>query len=328
MIHDVVPDGLCPLGSANLAHRPLTSTDDECDPTAGKAPSAPYTTVDEQGNGTYDITWDKSTFPELAKIDPSDRRQLTFWTRTRENYQEGFANAAPVLSRDSVSNNVDTSGIDWVRCAPNDALCTGAGTKIDHDEIDGVEDYDVSGSGKAATGPIILKQVAATYPASGNCNSLVAADYGKSVPVYGPGDQVCWKLRLDFPRDLDTSSQDVFDILPGGIDYVTGTQQATANNTVHIGGFDTSDTGSAALVDRRRRNGCRRRWQGLRGHHQDHRGLAPRSPLRRRRGQPAEVLLPQHRRSGVHAARPGRLRAQDPRALPAQGCPAGQRRDG
>ncbi|WP_395690404.1 isopeptide-forming domain-containing fimbrial protein [Nocardioides sp.] len=241
VIHDVSPNGLCPLGATNLTHDP-TAQDAECDPVAGKDPSSPYTTVEEQGNGTFDMTWDKSTFPSLAKIQPSDTRQLTFWTRTRTNYQGGFQNTTPVLSRDAVHNDIDTHGEDWIRCtAPNSPDCQpGSGTKIDADEADGTTDYDVSGSGKAATGPTILKTVADVYPGSGDCND---ATYGKTVPLYGPGDFVCWKLRLDFPDNLDTTSQDVFDILPSGVDYVPGTWQTTAANDVPVGAIDTSTAG-------------------------------------------------------------------------------------
>lgn len=239
VIHDVVPDGLCPLGTSNLTFDP-SGTDSECAPVGGKEPSAPYTTVAEQAVGTFDITWDKTTFPELAKIDPSDIRQLTFWTRTRTSYQQDFDDATPVLSNDAVRNDIDTTGTDWVRCDSGDPFCTGAGTKIDHTEPDGEPDTDVSGSGKAATGPIILKQVADEYPADGNCNN---ATYGKNVPSYGPGDLVCWKLRLDFPTKLDTSSQDVFDVLPAGIEYVDHSWQVTADNDVPVGTIDSATAG-------------------------------------------------------------------------------------
>jgi fimbrial isopeptide formation D2 family protein/uncharacterized repeat protein (TIGR01451 family) len=242
-IRDVVPNGLCPLGPANLEHTPPASQA-ECDHLAAKDPSDPYTTVVEQSDGTYVITWDKTTMASLAHIKPSNTRQLTFWTRTRDHYQSSFADAAPILSKDSVSNAIDTTGTDWVRCtgAVQDCVTT-SGAKIAHDEIDGQPDLDVSGSGKAASGPTILKQVAASYPASGNCNDLAAAAYGKTVPVYGPGDQVCWKLRLDFPSKLNTTSQDVFDILPVGLTYVPGTSQTTSNNSLPVGAIDPSVAG-------------------------------------------------------------------------------------
>ena len=161
-IHDVVPDGLCPLGPVNETHN--TSGDDsECDPVAGKDPSQPYTTVQEQPNGSYDITWDKTTFPALSHLDPSQTLQLTFWTRTRTNYQENFTAAGPVLSKDAVTNNIDTNADSFVRCAPSNPNCEtpAPGTKINSDWHDGDQVLDVSGSGKAASGPVLEKLVLA-----------------------------------------------------------------------------------------------------------------------------------------------------------------------
>lgn len=245
VITDVVPNGLCPLGGFNLTTG-NSASDAECDPVGGKGPSQTFTSVDEQPNGTFVVVWDKTTFGALAQVSPSDTLSLSFWTRTRQNYQAGFADSTPVLSQDAVTNNISTQGLDFVRCAPADPTCTGGGAKIDHDEIDGTLDYDVSGSGKAASGPIILKTVAATYPASGDCNDLGAASYGKTLPMYGPGDFVCWKLRLDFPAGTDTKSQDVFDVLPQSIDYVPGSWQTVpgvGHNTVPVGGIDTTIPG-------------------------------------------------------------------------------------
>jgi uncharacterized repeat protein (TIGR01451 family)/fimbrial isopeptide formation D2 family protein len=237
VVRDTVPNGLCPLGTINHSTG-NDASDAECAPTAGKLPNHAYTAVTEQSDGTFAVVWDESTWPALAHLAPSDTRQLTFWTRTRTSYQSGFADSTPVLSRDAVTNDIATEGLDWVRCAPADPSCTGTGTKIWHTETDGELDLDVSQSGKAATGPAILKQVAATYPASGDCHDLAAADYGKTVPAYGPGDLVCWKLRLTFPSHLDTFSQDVFDVLPRSLTYVPGSWHETVNNTLEIGAFD------------------------------------------------------------------------------------------
>lgn len=241
-IHDVVPNGLCPLGPENYAHE-ASGEDSECAPVSGKNPSQPYTSVAEQVDGTYDIVWDKTTFPTLARIQPSGTRQLTFWTRTRENYQKDFAASTPILSRDSVSNAIDTFGADYVRCTGPTPDCSAGGEKIDHEEPEGEDDYDVSGSGKQATGPVLEKTVAAKYPASHDCNELSAAEYGKTLPLYGPDDMVCWKLRIAFPKYLDTQSIDVFDILPNGIEYVGGSWQFTPANSVPVESFEESADG-------------------------------------------------------------------------------------
>ncbi len=242
-IHDVVPNGLCPLGPVNYTHE--TSGDDsECAPLAGHEPSQPYTSVAEQPDGAYDIEWDKSTYPGLNRIQPNGTLQLTFWTRTRDNYQSNYEDSTPVLSRDSVSNAIDTAGADYTRCSGGGAPdCSEGGTPIYHQEAEGVDDTDVSGSGKSATGPVLEKTVAANYPASGDCNDLEAAEYGKAVALYGPGDMACWKLRIAFPQHLDTQSIDVFDILPNTIEYVAGSWQATPADTVPVGSFEESSDG-------------------------------------------------------------------------------------
>lgn len=247
VVRDTVPDGLCPLGTTNLTTG-NSSTDAECAPTAGKLPSQPYTSVTEQSDGTFAIVWDESTWPALAHLAPSATRQLTFWTRTRTAYQQNFADATPVLSRDAVTNDIATEGEDWVRCAPADPSCTGSGTKIWHTETDGELDFDVSASGKAAEGPAILKTVAPALPASGRCEDVAAADWGRTVPAYGPGDVVCWKLRLTFPTRLDTHSQNVYDLLPKSLSYVAGSWRATALNDVVIGAFDDTADDTAGRL--------------------------------------------------------------------------------
>ncbi len=266
-IVDTVPNGLCPLGAAN--HETVgvgrTSANDECDPVPGRGPtlepegSAPYADVTEQADGTFRVVWNKDTVPELAHVKPSETRRITFVTRTREDYQRDFDASTPVLSMDSVENRIAVQGVDWVRCssAPNDCVGAGVGTKIWHQETDGELDFDVSKSGKAASGPQLVKQVAAVFPGNGQCHQLAAAQYGKTLPVYGPGDQVCWKLRIEFPEHLDTRSQDVFDLLPNGLTYVAGSARTTAANTVAVSAPDASvdgrirwEIGDEDLIDR------------------------------------------------------------------------------
>ena len=200
----------------------------------------PYTTVAEQGNGTFDITWDKATVPDsLEKIQPSGTRQLTFWTRTRTHYQSNFTNTTPVLSRDSVTNNIDTEGFDWVRCAPTTRTAPVAARRSTTTRPTATLDFDVSGSGQGRERPDHRQAGRTTsYPGSGDCN---AATYGKNVPTYGPGDYVCWKLRLVFPANLDTRQ-------PGRLRHPAERSSPTCraagsprrNNTVHIGAIDTA----------------------------------------------------------------------------------------
>ena len=247
-IHDVLPNGLCPLGAKN--YEDASDQQAECAADLSHAPSDDYTTNVERGDGAYDITWNKATVPAFTHLKPNDTGTITFWSRTRENYQSNFIDTTPVLSNDAVTNTVPASGTtanSFVRCEGGNPDCTtpAPGTKIWTQWTDGDPVIDATGSGKAASGPSIEKTVAATYPGA-DCNDLPAASYGKTVPVYGPGDQVCWKLKLVFPSNLDTSSQDVFDILPSNIDYVPGSWQTVpgpGHNTVPVGAIDTSQAG-------------------------------------------------------------------------------------
>ncbi|HEX3738060.1 MAG TPA: isopeptide-forming domain-containing fimbrial protein [Solirubrobacterales bacterium] len=248
VIHDTIPNGLCPLGPENYAHNPI-GDDSECAPVAGKDPSEPYTSVTEQPDGTYAVTWDKATFPALAHLLPDATEEMTFWTRTRTNYQHEYQDAGPVLSHDAVTNEIQTEGEAFVRCERSNPDCTtpSPGDKINSDWHDGDKVYDVSTSGKEAAGPVLEKMVAAHYPASGDCSELGPAAYGKTVPTYGPGDYVCWKLQVVFPAKLDTHSLNVYDLLPHGIEYVAGSWQATTANTIPTEAF-TSNEGRLGWV--------------------------------------------------------------------------------
>ena len=231
---DTLPDGLCPLGTENLTRVPRSGTDGECDPVAGTEPSAPYTSVAEQADGTYRIAWDQSTAPVLAHLEPSETVTLSFPTRTRTNYQENFEDATPILSNDGVDNAVSVLGTDYIRLAD--------GERIDHDEIDGEDDPDVSGASQSAVGPYLDKQVATPGPANPDCQTQT---YIQGIAeTFTAGDRVCWKLRVTFPDRLDTGVVRVGDYLPDGAEYEPGSAQVTAANTVPIVAFD--DSGATA----------------------------------------------------------------------------------
>ncbi|MBJ7471002.1 MAG: DUF11 domain-containing protein [Solirubrobacteraceae bacterium] len=211
-VTDTVPDGLCPIGSANFANTP-SGSDSECDPVGGRTPSAPYTSAVEQSNGSYTVTWNSSTDAALAMLQPSTVHTISFPTRTRSNFQEAFADAGPILAGDTVSNTVATSGTANVICAPGAPDCSGAGTPIDHDGALATAVVDASSAGQTSTQPTIDKRVATT---SSNC----AADtYGNTVPSYRPGDRICWQLGITYPSALDTQGVVLTDFLPENVRY-------------------------------------------------------------------------------------------------------------
>lgn len=218
-VTDTVPNGLCPLGTIN--HTTGNSPDDaECDPVGGQLPTAPYTSVTERADGTFEITWDADDFPALAHTGVNDTFTLRFPTRTRQNWQDNFDPTTPILTRDAIENRVTTEGDMVVRClAPGSPDCrTPGGAEIDHDGGygTGVNIPDASQAGQLAARPSIEKLVAQSGT---QCTTVT---YVRTVPTYHPGDRVCWKLHVSFPVGVDTSPQVIRDFLPPGATFETG----------------------------------------------------------------------------------------------------------
>ena len=224
-IEDTLPNGLCPLGKAN--YEPPIQLKAECNPVAGQEPSAEYTLVNEQANGSWKIHWDKSTVPALARMAPSTELTLTFPTRTRVFYQQNFEDAGPILTGDHWANGVEILGADFARCAPADPTCTKGEPKIFTQEPEGTDDGDVSSAEQRAGGVEINKMVredtGGMVPA--NCEGTYVEGTGAPLPRYAPGDKICWQLRVDFASDLYAGEPTVTDFLPPSEKYLAATAQ-------------------------------------------------------------------------------------------------------
>ena len=227
-VTDALPDGLCPLDTTNLEGGGDQQA--ECDPT-GDLPSAAYTSVNEAVDGSWSIAWDETTVPQLARMQPSSSFTLQFPTKTRAAYQENFQAANPVLANDSWENTVSIAGADFRICTPaSPEDCTAGGTQIDGDELDGTDDPDTSAAGQQAGDIDIDKKVREATPTPVDCATGNYVD--GPPPSYGPGDRVCWQLRIDFAALLDTGTPELTDFLPPGTSYVPGSAAPTASNTV------------------------------------------------------------------------------------------------
>jgi large repetitive protein len=246
-INDTLPNGLCPLGAENYegpvigkATEPL----EECDPSAGAEPTyeilgsgkgpqpAPYTEVEEQANGTFKIHWDDSTVKAaLEQMTPSEHLVLKFPTRTRTHYQENYKSTTPVLTGDSWTNHVQTQGSNFAICAPGNKLCEGVGQKIFTEEVEGSPVYDVSEASQQAGGVTIDKTVRENNgkpvpekckgPKSEYVQGLVSGSEPK-LPLYSPGDEICWTLRVNFAAKLYAGHPLVTDFVPADEEYVPG----------------------------------------------------------------------------------------------------------
>ncbi len=245
-IDDVLPNGLCPLGKENFEGpngAPIEVLE-ECDPTGaepeyeirgsgeGKQP-APYTTVEEQPNGTFKLHWDDTSVPgALTQMKPSEHLVITYPTRTRTHYQEDFktVESRPVLTGDSWTNKVETQGANYARCAPNDPTCALGKPKIFTEETEGASVFDVSEASQEASGIKIDKTVRENVglvpencsgPRSEYVQGLVSETEPK-LPLYAPGDEICWNLRVEFASRLYAGHPVVTDFIPTDEEYVSG----------------------------------------------------------------------------------------------------------
>ena len=310
-VTDTLPSGLCPLGAVNLTTQNDPS-DAECDPT-GDLPSSPYLTAVEHADGTWTITWDASTFAQLAHTGVNDRFTLTFPTRTRAAFQSGFLPTTPILTGDAVANSVTTQGAGFARCtAPGTPDCSTSGPRIDHDGIDGSTIGDASSSDQIAAEPGIAKRVAASG------TDCLTASYVSTVPHYHPGDRVCWLVRVDFPAVVDTVPLTFSDFLPADATYETGSDAPLAPNDV-AATIDDSGAAEGLL-----------RWSVAGGEvpagqrRLPARLLDDRHPDRHDRGrpgrgQPVPVRIEEHRGPLDAAARRGELRPRHAGDRPQQG---------
>ncbi len=256
-VTDTLPNGQCPLdkvGGQDFEAQ-AGSGDDDCQPVAGHAPSSEYASATEQvgsggtiSDGDYALSWNSSTDAQLAQIPVNGTVTITFPAKTLRYYQKNGEDdtSTPILSGDSITNHAGVSGTDDVRCAggsgPED--CVG-GTQISHDATtsNGTTDQtvgtDAASASQAAPEPTIEKEVATSLPADGKCSD---ATYQTTLATYGPGDEVCWELTVNFPAGTDTSVSTLNDFLPDGLSVISGSETATASNTV---AFSVAESTSA-----------------------------------------------------------------------------------
>ena len=220
-VTDTVPNGLCPLGNANFEHTPPTASS-ECNP-AGVFPSISYSgSPVENADGTWKVTFKPADLPV------NGHTVITFPTRTRTHYQKNFQDDTEVLANDDWQNTVHTDGTNHTR--------TANGQPIDHDAgYDGVTIIDDSQSGQAASGTTVEKFVSKDGVASTSPCPTSTSSYTKSsaeAQNYGPGDVVCYRIRIQFSSSTDTKIDPITDFLPASEDYVTGSTIGLPGNTV------------------------------------------------------------------------------------------------
>jgi fimbrial isopeptide formation D2 family protein/uncharacterized repeat protein (TIGR01451 family) len=267
-ITDQLPNGLCPLGTKDF-EGPSGSPSAECQPTeptkyhpvvkyvkggakpAGTEEQVEYSLAEEQSAGGYKLAFDDSTVDALKHLEPSQELLITFPTATQTFYQLNFEDdkAKPVLTGDFWTNSVETKAEAFNRCytgegatAVADPNCEvpGANRIFPHAET-GVPVTDVSAASQEAGGVKIEKTVRENVglvpkecegPTTEYVKGLVSAEEPK-LPLYRPGDEICWRLVVNFASNLYAGHPVVSDFIPTDEEYVKGSAVEGEENTIH-----------------------------------------------------------------------------------------------
>ena len=238
VVSDTLPNSYCPIGPVNYTG----NADPACAPT-GDNPSAAYTSVTQNPDGTWIIVWNKTTAPLLAHTTVNDTLTMTFPSRTRTNYTEPSGPLGPILAQDSVSNSVTVAANTFSRCtAPGSADCATPGPQIWSNGVQPDPATSSASSGQAAGSVSINKEIVSSR-AQTNCTT---ASYSDTAPVFLPGDKVCFRLTINFPTSVDTSSRSLTDFLPPNAAYDAASVTNTASNTT-VNLLDDSEAANGLL---------------------------------------------------------------------------------
>jgi large repetitive protein len=202
VVTDTVPNGLCPLSSTNLSS-PLSG---ECEPDT--APSSPYFSAVEEANGTWKLVWNTESDAALAEVPENGETTITYYTKTRTHYQSEHKASTPILADDTITNAVLAQATTNVVCGKDTDCSGGEKTPINHERPLSEAVSDGSSASQSSAGPSITKEIAKSGTA------CLADEYTTSIPIFHPGDLICWRLIATFPTTIETKGLNVTDFLP------------------------------------------------------------------------------------------------------------------
>lgn len=261
VVRDLLPSALCYTGTYGVDTTPGGSdwASSDC-PGAGSGTGTATSVRELTGGGPYDtgrfeILWDQTAVPGLADLDSDETLTIDYSAVVRTNYRDGLVAlpGEPVLAGDSVVNQVEVSGPDFVVAAhTND---NGA-----DDELDGGVDGDTASADLTNTLPSIDKRVGAKVGplanGAGAGASTCSSSYGTIswqdtvATGFGPGDVVCFELGASFPSLIEYETVTIQDLLPPGYSYIPGSEAAVGVDDMGAIGFDeTSLRWSPGTVD-------------------------------------------------------------------------------
>ena len=228
VITDVLPDGYCPLGgSTNFA--PGSPAD--CNPGGGSAPTTPFSSVVyDASTGAYNIV-----FSPLALGDNSTET-ISFQARMRSVYTAGDQAGLPTVAGDSFTNRASLQATT---------------TPIPNTDESGPQTVaDTASATQNTVGPTVDKELKprdTSPPQTGNplvdCATTTSPAYGEPSEftteqlTFRQGDQICFKLRVNFPSAMKTRAPVLSDYFPVDTSYVVNSVAPTSANTVTVAQF-------------------------------------------------------------------------------------------
>ncbi len=217
-ITDVMPNGVCPLDDISNF---MPGAPADCAPDAGFAPSLPYQSVTQNGDGTFTVTF------EPINVNHGNSTTITYQSRMRATYAGGGLAGTPTSAGDSFTNR---------------AVEAGTSTPVAATGFTGnLPVTDPTSATQRAGGGSLAKAVAARATPM-DCNT---AAYGAVNPTFAEGDRMCFQISAPFSTAVQTESPVVTDFLPLNTSYEDGSITYPAPNNIPTGDIAFDSTGGA-----------------------------------------------------------------------------------
>ncbi|WP_083372002.1 isopeptide-forming domain-containing fimbrial protein [Paraoerskovia marina] len=211
VVEDVVPDGLCPLGDAGTNYAGGVA---DCEGAATTAPSTPYDSVEQNADGTFDVSFAPTTLAE------NDTLTITYQVRMLPAY---LGTGVPTAAGDSFTNSVELT-----------ATTTPVAGTGESGEQQVADESEVT---MAASGLTLTKTMLGRADSGGVCSTDLG-DYAEPDDVdadqreFRLGDRICYGLRVQFSDEAQTRNAELADLFPAGQSYVAGSATPGDGNTV------------------------------------------------------------------------------------------------
>ena len=217
-VTDVLPNGICPLDDvANYA----AGSPAECAPGAGFAPSLPYASVTQNGDGTFTVV-----FQPIA-VSHNGSTVITYQGRMRSDYTGGSLATTPTSAGDSFTNQASEAGTS----APVAATGFSGNLPV----------TDSTTASQSTTFGSLVKTVAARATPM-DCST---ASFGTTNPTFAKGDRVCFLITAPFSTTNQTRNAVLTDFLPVNTSYENLSVSYPSPNNIPAGQITFDSTGGA-----------------------------------------------------------------------------------